>query len=258
MKVSVIVLSRNSSEHIDRAIVSLLNQHYYDMEVIVVDNFSTDGTRERVEPLVDLVLLKGPERTAQANYGISKARGEMIYLTASDMTRDYDFIKECVDKIREGYDAIYMSVRTDKDVKHFWGRVKALERESYIGTYLESARFFRKDVWEKLGGFNEDMIAMEEDFQHRLDSNGYITGRIRSREYHLHEDDSLIRIFRKAFYYGKYQRAYLWKHKLRGLKQLNPARPNLKLFLEHPRLLGGLIIYKLVQYIGGGLGLLCG
>jgi glycosyltransferase involved in cell wall biosynthesis len=256
MKVSCIIPTRNSEQFIDRSIVSVLNQSYHDIELIVVDNFSVDSTFRRSAPYVDMFLTKGPERTTQANYAIGKASGELIYLTGSDMTRDYDFIKECVEKIKECYDAIYMSVKTDMDVRHFWGKVKALERESYIGTFIESARFFKKSVWESLGGFDEDIIAMEEDFQHRLDFMGYKTGRVTAREYHLPEDDSLLKVFKKAFYYGGYMKEYLKKHKGRALKQLNPIRPNLKIFLKHPILLGGFIIYKLVQYLGGGLGCL--
>ena len=258
MQVSVVIPTKNSADFIDRSIVSILNQSYLDIELIVVDNYSSDSTKKRVLPFVDMFLEKGPERTAQANYGISKATGEIIYLTGSDMTRDYDFIKEAVAKIQEGYDAVYMSVKTDMDVNHFWGKVKALERESYIGTFIESTRFFKKSVWEALGGFDEELVQLEEDFQHRLDNAGYKTGRINSREYHLHEDNSLAKIFKKAFYYGKFMKAYLKKHKSRGYKQLNPARPNINIFFKHPKLFVGFMIYKIVQYVGGMIGLLCG
>jgi len=252
MKVSVIIPTKNSEEFIDRSVVSILNQHYDDIETIIVDNFSTDSTINRTKRLVDKVLLKGPERTAQANYGIANSTGELIYLTGSDMTRDYEFISECVKKIEEGYDAVYMSVKTDKDVQHFWGRVKALERESYIGTPKESARFFKKSVWEALNGFNENLISMEEDFQHRLDYAGYYTGRVDSREYHLHEDDTLKKVFQKAYYYGKFMRKYLKKHKGEGVKKLTFV--NLNPFVNHPILLIGFIIYKTVQYTGGLIG----
>ena len=248
-KVSVIICTKNSEEFIDRSIVSVLNQHYDNIELIVVDNYSTDTTRTRVINLVDKLLIYGPERTAQANYGISRATGEIIYLTGSDMTRDYNFIKEGVKKLQQGYDAIYTSVKTDKDVKHFWGKVKALERECYIGTPKESARFFKKSVWEDLGKFDENLIAFEEDFQHRLDKYGYYTTRIKSREYHLHEDDTLKKIFIKSYYYGKSQRAYINKHKHRAISKI--TRINLKKFLSHPILLVGFVIYRIVQYTGG-------
>ncbi len=259
MKVSVIVPTKNSEEFLEECLLSLrqCKKIYPDMEIIVIDNYSADGTVHIAERWADKVHQFGPERVAQVNYGIIFSKGELIYITGSDMTRDSDFILQAVNKIKEGYDAIYMSVRTDKRVKHFWGRVKALERECYIGTFIESARFFKKSVWKELG-FNPEVISLEEDFQHRLDSYGYKTTWINAREYHLHEDDNLKKIFCKAFYYGGFMRAYLKEHKKRGYKQLNPFRPNFSRFLEHPLLLIGLIISKLAWYSGGALGLLIG
>lgn len=258
MKVSIIVPTFNSGEFLEKVLCNLKVQTYIDKEIIVVDNFSTDNTMEIARRYADKVYQTGPERTAQANYGIKQAKGEVIYLTGSDMTRDYDYISQALEKLESGYAAVYASVLTDWQVTHFWGKVKALERECIIGTFIESARFFKKSVWEKLGGFDENVIALEEDFQHRLDSNGYKTAWIKAREYHLHEDDSLLKIFKKAFYYGPYMRSYVKKHKERATKQLSLNRVNLKPFLKYPALLFGLVVYKLVQYAGGGIGLLCG
>jgi glycosyltransferase involved in cell wall biosynthesis len=254
--VSVVVPTKNSEEFIYESLASIKEQDYPNKEIIVVDNFSTDSTRSIAREFAHKIYITGTERVSQANYGIAKAKGDYIYLTGSDMTRDKDFISQCMKKMDEGYDAVYMSVLTDKRVHHFWGTVKALERESYIGTFIESARFFNKRAWEILGRFDEDIISMEEDFQHRLDSNGFKTAWIEAREYHLHEDDTLLKIFRKAFYYGKYMKAYLRKHRRRGYKQLNPARPNLKLFYTHPKLLAGFVVYKIVQYAGGIMGMI--
>jgi len=257
-KVSCVIPTFNSEEFLRDCLISLkaCKQMYPDMEVIVVDNYSLDTTLAIAFQLADKVYHKGPERVAQANYGISKASGDIIYLTGSDLTRDWEFIIEGVKKLNQGFDAIYMSVLTHPRVKHFWGRVKKLERECYVDTFIESARFFKKSVWEQLNGFNESMISMEEDFQHRLDNAGCFTGRIKSREYHLHEDDTLWKVFKKAYYYGKFMKPYLKKHKGRGLKQLNPIRPNFDKFLRHPKLFIGLIVYKVVQYTGGLIGLL--
>lgn len=258
MKVSVVVPTKNSEEFLEECLLSLkgCKELYSDMEVIVVDNYSTDRTLDIARELADKVYVIGPERVHQANYGVTMAQGDIIYLTGSDMTRDRRFISQGVSKIDEGYDAIYMSVKTDKRVRHFLGRVKALERECYIGTFIESARFFKRSTWQAFNGFNADMIGLEEDFQHRLDYNGYHTGRIDAREYHLHEDDSLIKIFKKACYYGKFMRKYLRKHKGRGFKQLNPIRPNFSRFLKEPKLLCGLIVSKLAWYGGGLWGLI--
>lgn len=255
-KVSVVIPTKNSEQFLECCLLSI-NQckHLYrgEVEVIVVDNFSTDDTLNIAKRYTDLVFQKGPERTAQANYGINKASGELIYLTGSDMTRDWLFIAEGAEKLRK-YDAIRMSVRTDTLVTHYWGRVKAFERECYIGTTTESARFFRKPVWQKLGGFDETLIQMEEDFQARLDKAGYGSGWMESCEYHLHEERNPIETFKKFYYYGKFLRPYVKKH---GSKKLF-LRPELIKILSRPLLLPGFVAYKLVQYTAGALGSLKG
>ncbi len=257
MKVTCIVPTKNSEEFLKECLLSLreCKEVYSDMEIIVVDNYSTDKTLEIAQDLADKVYTFGTERVAQVSYGLVFSQSDLVYITGSDMIRDKYFIKQCVDKIQEGYDAIYMSVKTDKRVKHFWGKVKALERECYIGTFLESARFFKREVWDELRGFNPGVIGMEEDFQHRLDYHGFKTVWVSAREYHLHEDDSLKKIFCKGFYYGKFQREYLAIHRGRALKQLNPFRSYGR-FLKHPVLLIGLIISKLMWYSGGLWGLI--
>jgi len=256
--VSIIVPTYNSEEFLDRVLINLIEQNYSFKEIIVIDNFSTDNTPAIGRRWATKFYQAGSERVAQANFGIRKAYGDLIYLTGSDMLRDIDYVTKAVKEIQKGYDAIYASVLTDWRVDHYLGRVKAMERKSYIGTFIESARFFKKSVWESLGGFDESIIGMEEDFQHKLDRNAYKTGRISAREYHLHEEKNLKQVFKKSYYYGKFMRNYLLKHKKRGWKQLNPARPNLHFFLKEPFLIPGFIVYKITQYLGGILGLLFG
>ena len=259
--VSVVIPTYNSEEFLDRVLINILEQTYPNKELIVVDRYSTDQTPQIAKRWADSFYQFGFERGVQSNYGIWKARGELIYLTGSDMLRDTNYLSQAVERIAEGYDAIYASVLTDWRVEHFWGRVKALERQTYINdNTIESARFFKKEVWEKLGKFDEQLVQVEEDFQHRLDKAGYKTGRIKAREYHLHEEDTLKKIFKKSYYYGGFMKHYLVKHKSRGRKQLYPLRNafvrNWRLLLKHPILTGGLIVYKIVQYAGGLLGMI--
>ena len=258
--VSIIVPTHNSAEFLDRVLINLMEQSYVYKEIIVVDNYSTDTTPIIAKRWANDFYQFGFERAMQDNFGIYKARGELIYLTGSDMLRDMNYIKQAVEKINEGYDAIYASVLTDYRVEHFWGKVKALERKCYIGdNTIESARFFKKEVWGKLGRFDENLVQIEEDFQHRLDKAGYKTGRIKAREYHLHEEDSLVKIYKKSYYYGTFMKYYLKKHQSRGIKQLMPIRLSFFnhwfLLIKHPLLTMGLIIYKIVQYTGGILGM---
>jgi glycosyltransferase involved in cell wall biosynthesis len=261
--VSVVIPTLNSARYLKQTLESLSTQTYQNIEIIVVDNYSTDNTRDIALSFKATVYLMGPERATQDNYGMQKANGEFVYLTGSDMIIDKDYIEQAVYKCQnEGYDAIYASV-ISKEGGGFWERVKALERLTFIGSNLiEAARFIKKSVFMELGGFDEELVGVEEDFQHRLDSFGYKTGRINAREVHLHEATSLLEVFKKSYYYGRFMPAYLRKHPLRGSRQIFPIRPsyvcNIKIFVREPIYLLGFIIYKIVQYSGGMLGLLAG
>lgn len=261
--VSVVIPTLNSGRFLKETLQSLRQQSYPNIEIIVVDNYSTDNTRDIAAGFGAKVYLIGPERAAQDNYGMRNANGEFLYLTGSDMIIEPDYIQQAVNKcLDEGYDAIYASVLS-KEGGNFWERVKALERMTFVGSNLiEAARFFRKKVFMELGGFDETLVGVEEDFQHRLDKAGYKTARISAREVHLHEATSLKEVFKKSFYYGKFMPSYLKKYPLRGARHLFPIRPsyicNIRLFLKKPVYLLGFIIYKIVQYSGGLFGLIAG
>lgn len=261
--VSVVIPTLNSARFLRSTLQSLRQQSYSEVEIIVVDNYSTDNTRDIAASFGATVYLIGPERATQDNYGIRRANGEFVYLTGSDMIIERDYIEQAVHKCQnEDYDAIYASVLS-KEGGAFWEKVKALERMTFIGSNLiEAARFFKKSVFIELGGFDEELVGVEEDFQHRLDRAGYRTGRINAREVHLHEAATLTEVFEKSYYYGRFMPSYLKKHPLRGARQLFPVRPSyickIKVFLKEPIYLFGFIIYKIVQYSGGTLGLIAG
>ncbi|HHW36017.1 MAG TPA: glycosyltransferase [Bacillales bacterium] len=94
MLVSVIIPTFNCEEYIDKAIESLLEQSYRNIEIIVVDDGSTDSTRKVLskfdKDIIYFYKKNGGEASAR-NYGLSKATGEYIaFLDADDY---YDPIK---------------------------------------------------------------------------------------------------------------------------------------------------------------------
>ena len=90
--VSVIIPSYNRAAYIEAAINSALDQTYGPVEVIVVDDGSTDGSYEKLQQWAErgaLVLLTHPERrnrgqSASINLGIQQATGSYIAILDSD------------------------------------------------------------------------------------------------------------------------------------------------------------------------------
>jgi glycosyltransferase involved in cell wall biosynthesis len=89
--ISVVIPCFNSEEFISRAITSVLNQSYKDVEIILVDNGSTDGTIELLEYFASqhpskIHLFHEPKKGAPAarNKGLREAKGEWIQFLDSD------------------------------------------------------------------------------------------------------------------------------------------------------------------------------
>jgi glycosyltransferase involved in cell wall biosynthesis len=87
--VSVIIPTKNSVYTIERTLLSVKNQTYRNLEVIVVDNHSTDDTISIVKRVMPeaKVFMHGPERAAQKNHGPERSSEEAGMLASSGMTK---------------------------------------------------------------------------------------------------------------------------------------------------------------------------
>lgn len=103
--VSIIIPTFNMAKFLGKAISSALNQSYFDVEIIVIDNCSTDATEELVKEFKDerLRYVKNDKNlgaTANFNKGISLATGEFIkFLEADDILAD-----NCIEILIEEFD----------------------------------------------------------------------------------------------------------------------------------------------------------
>ena len=110
--VTVITIVRNRKETLPQTITSVLNQSYANIEYVIVDGASTDGTIEVIKQFdgkVDLWISE-PDRgpTDAFNKGISLARGDFIFWLSSDDWIDPDFIETAVQTLlRSGADFVF-------------------------------------------------------------------------------------------------------------------------------------------------------
>jgi glycosyltransferase involved in cell wall biosynthesis len=261
--VSVIIPTYNSERTLAKCLESIKNQTYRNIEVIIVDKNSRDKTVKIAKShAVKVFVIKAKERCQQVNFGAKKATGKYLYEVGSDFILEPNVIEEAVEKCeKEGYDAIVIHNTSDPTIS-FWSRVRKLERDCYRDDELNvAARFFRKGVFEAVGGFNESLIAAEDyDLHNRLLEKGFKIGRIQAQEIHIGEPKSLREVVKKHYYYGKTIREFIKANPQKGLKQLTPIRPafikHWKEFARHPILALGFAIYQAVRYFSAGLGYL--
>ena len=261
--VSVIIPTKNSEKFLEKCLDSIKNQTYKNIEIIVVDNNSTDKTNEIAKKYTDKVYNQGPERSAQVNYGVKKSSGEYVYKVDSDFVLDKYVIEQCIDEAKKGHDAIVVHNSPDASVSWI-ARVRKFECDMYKYDIIHSsARFVRKEVFQKIGGFNEKITAGEDyDFQNKLNKNGYKTGFIDAEALHLGEPTSFWKHMKKYYEYGKDFVRYEQENKNESKKQLRFFRgvylKNWKKFIRHPILGIGFVFYNFFKFGFGGAGYFVG
>jgi glycosyltransferase involved in cell wall biosynthesis len=266
--VSVIVTTRNEESAIRRCLESIVSQTYKKIETLVIDNSSTDRTREIAGQFTDLVFTKGPERSSQRNYGAHIAKGTWLLFLDADMELSPTVVDECVSGAKQH---VYACIIPEKSVgSGFWSRCKILERTYYEGLdWMEAARFYSKEVFISLHGFDEAITGPEDfDLSQRFTARYGVNAvtRIKSP---IHHDEGVImlgNLLRKKYYYGKKMHRYISKNENKSVsgKQANPFNRYLLffqkpgVFLTDPIHATGMILMKTLELGALGLGMIAG
>ena len=92
--ISVIIPTFKRDSSLIRAIKSIIGSNYARLEIIVVDNQSTDQTVVIAQKLGAKVFQSGPERSSQRNFGAKKSPSQYLLFLDADMTIDKNFYKK--------------------------------------------------------------------------------------------------------------------------------------------------------------------
>lgn len=208
--ISIIVTTYNNTATLDACLASIANQSYDAIELIVVDNNSTDNTKEIARSYTDKVFNIGPERSAQRNYGVNQAKGDYVMIIDSDMELTANVVSACVEQMTIQPEQKGLVIPEESFGKGFWAQCKRLERSFYVGVeWMEAARFFSRQTYLDLGGYNEQLISGEDwDLSQRvahIATLGRINEYIRHNEGHL----QLGRTLKKKYYYAQKFAQYL-------------------------------------------------
>ena len=276
--VSVIIPTKNSGGTIGECIKSVKNQTYKNLEIIVVDNNSSDKTQQIVEDLrlkiKDLRLslyTKGPERSAQRNFGASKAKGDYLLFVDSDMELSKTVIEYCIRQV-ESYKVNKVLggiIIPEKSFGiGFWAKCKALERSFYVGVdWIEAARFFKRSVFVEFKGYDENQTGTEDyDLPQRIKEKYGENTISRINAFIMHNEGklSLTYTLKKKFYYAKTANEYVKTNSKYFSKQANPVNRYILYFskpeqlFKNPVVGFGMLFMKTFEFAAGGFGYILG
>lgn len=121
--ITVISVSYNCVNDVEKTINSLENQTYKEFEYIVIDGNSSDGTTEKVKEYQhffdNMTVISEPDRGIYdaMNKGVAKANGKYIFfLNFGDCFYDSDVLKSIVKKMDSNADVYYGNIEKDEDI----------------------------------------------------------------------------------------------------------------------------------------------
>ena len=226
--VSIIVPAFNSEKTIVRCVDSILKQSYYDIEVLLVDDGSTDKTSDicdnyaKLDPRI-LVYHKSNGGVSSArNLGLKHAKGEFITFIDSDDWVGENYISNLLTYLEQGVDLVISYnwyITEDKKEQEKYPTYKIDSTELFQLLFIENdihyhtspwGKLYRKSIIDDMGLLFDDQMHIGEDlcflyeymlisesifisshtdYYYVADRAGSLTKRVNSIESELHSYD---------------------------------------------------------------------
>ncbi len=179
MKVSIIMTSWNTAEYIDQAVLSILHSTYSELELVIVDDGSTDDTPLRLASLASqdprIVVELGPHvgRRRALEQAHSLATGDVLAWVDSDDVLHPRALERCTPVIRSGADLVYTHRRlldaagNDRG-PHAKNVTPYDPLQLLVSNMIFHLRLYRRDLFERAGGVGDLESAIDWDLNLRM------------------------------------------------------------------------------------------
>lgn len=168
-KVSVIIPNYNHAEYLQRRLESVLNQTYQDFEVIILDDCSTDNSREILEAYrqhekVSKIVynkLNSGNTFLQWDKGITLAQGEYIWIAESDDWCEHTLLETILEGLENDRDTVLgycqsYCVNNDERIRFQSSHIKLAE-------YIDGKKFISEYLVTRNPVFNASMVVWKKE-----------------------------------------------------------------------------------------------
>jgi len=185
-KVSFIVVNYNGKRFLKDCISSICSQTYKDLEIIFVDNGSTDGSVEFVKTSFPEVILVELEKNlgfaGGNNRGLLRCSGDYVALVNNDVVLDDHWLEYALEALCSSRSVGMVSTRIfvkgtgvidsigDRFTTAFTGtkvgegcRGSLFEKEIKVDGVCAAAALYRREMIDEVGFFDEDLFLNYED-----------------------------------------------------------------------------------------------
>jgi len=165
--ISVVILTWNRKEEVLKAIHSVLNQKYKNIEIVVVDNHSTDGTFEALNALVrehpNIKLIRTYKNLGcpiGRNIAMANASGDIIFSLDDDAEIDNNCLEEVIKTFNDFPNAAVVACKIEEENSSR----KNYETVRKVGVFNGGGFAIKRDVLKEVGFFPDYFRQAEETY----------------------------------------------------------------------------------------------
>jgi cellulose synthase/poly-beta-1,6-N-acetylglucosamine synthase-like glycosyltransferase/spore germination protein YaaH/peptidoglycan/xylan/chitin deacetylase (PgdA/CDA1 family) len=230
--VSVVIAAFNEEKVISRTIRAVLANRYDPLDIIVVDDGSTDGTSAEVardfagHPKVRLIRQENGGKASALNHGIGEATGEIIIALDADTI----FARHTIEKLVRHFGnanvgAVAGNVKVGNRINPltYWQSIEYvtsqnLDRSAYavinaVSVVPGAVGAWRREAIVEAGGYTTDTMAEDMDLTWRIRRNGWRIETDSDAIGYTEAPDSFVALFRQRFRWAFGTLQSLWKHR---------------------------------------------
>lgn len=211
-KVSIIIPTYNEEEHLPSCLGSISSLNYLknDIELVVVDNGSTDSTREIAESYGAKVLCNDSLNVSGLrNLGVSESTGEIIAFVDADCIVTEGWLSNASiyfdDLDVAAWGGPPLPPKNSTWVQKTWFFIRQKGNQANDVDWLESMNLFvRREQFIAVGGFEKSLVTCEDvDFSYRISKYGRIVSDSKIEVIHLGEAATITEFMRKEIWRGR-------------------------------------------------------
>ncbi len=169
---SVIIPAHNEELFIEKTLQSLIKQDYLNLEIVVIDNKSSDATYDISKKFTDSVISFTNKINASAarNFGVKNSRGEYLAFLDADSCLSSNAISRSIKYLDEGYCGGTCKIIPPEEKVISKMQTLILNKwPRFFGPMYTPFVYTSRKNFKKTGGWNEEIeLADEIDFQRKL------------------------------------------------------------------------------------------
>ena len=171
--VSIVIPCHNHAQFLEETVVSAAEQTYSNIEIIIINDGSTDNTEEVARNLqakypdkIQVISQKNSGVSVARNNAIGQSKGRYILPLDADDIIDKKMVGSSLDYMKENSaDIVYVAIKYF-GVKNFTDNKKSFyENHILYQSPCSTTSLFKKEIWENIGGYAENMKEGYEDWE---------------------------------------------------------------------------------------------